>query len=239
MLLQGLLRCESCGRPMKIQWTYKQNVGRYYYFYRCTTHTEDPDRLACRKGDRKAGTSVYVNADEAEGEVWRLVDEMLSRPEVLTEAIGTSLAEQRAQEPQVEASLQRQERRLAKANQAWAVARRTYYEGNVDADTHANDKEHYEREIQMLTDEIQRMRDASELRARQQATAEDIQEMATRWSAIRDALTAEERREIVWTLVEDVTISPEDEVTVTGGLGDLEGRTNEVLAPRRGLEPRT
>lgn len=145
--------------------------------------------------------------------------------------------QEQARGPEVEARIERHEQRLARAKAAWAVARRTYYEGRLDEAAYEGDREHYEGEIRMLEGELARMRDAVDLRVRHQATVEEIESMASRWSEVREALTEEERREIIWALVEDVTITPEGEITVTGRLAGLAGCPTEVMVGDTGLEP--
>ena len=72
MLLQGLLRCEACGRHMKITWAEKPS-GAVFYFYRCGTHTKDRTRQPCRLADRATGRKSFVAAGAVEGAVWPAV----------------------------------------------------------------------------------------------------------------------------------------------------------------------
>ncbi len=227
MLLQGLLRCEACGRHMKVTWANKPN-GDVYHFYRCGMHVKDPTRFPCRTRDRAAGRKTYVAADAIEGKVWRLVDAMLSEPETLAAAIGARLTEQSAMAPQQDERMDRHEQRLRRAERAWDAARRAHFAGDLDQSTYERDREHFEREIRMLQEELGRMRDAAEERRRQTATSAEIATLSALWAGVRAELTEDERREVVWALVKDVSISPADEVMVTGMLTGLASWTKEV-----------
>jgi len=237
MLLQGLLRCESCGRTMNSTWAYKRNVDKFYYYYRCSTN--EPSRIRCRETDRKSGRTAQVSAALVESEVWCLVDEMLAEPAVLGRAVGARLDELDSAEPGQDSRIERHQRRLDTTRLAWDKARRLHFAGKVGDDDYERDREHYEREIEVVEDELRRMRAATEQRLEQRNQMVDLENLSERWQSVREQLTAEEQREIIWALVNDVTISADDEVTITGTLTSLAGWTKEVLAPRQGLEPRT
>ncbi len=216
-LLLGILRCEECGRDMRATWA-KGRGGKEFYFYRCYQAVKDPARFPCRVADREKGLRAYVNALEIEGLVWQLVDRMLSDRETLERAIGLRLAEQAEMEPAAEGRLARHQARLTRAQRAWDATRRSYFAGDLDDETFARDRAHYEHELAMLRDEIERMRRGAEERAMQRDRAATIRMVAASWPAIRDALTDEEKARLVTALVTDVTVSKNDEVTVTGKL---------------------
>lgn len=238
-MLLGLLRCEECGREMRATWA-KGRSGKEHYFYRCGQAIKDPARFPCRVRDRERGLTAYVNAGEIEGLVWQLVDRMLSDRETLERAIGLKLAEQAEQEPSADSRLARHEKRLAATQRAWDGCRRAYFAGDLDDESFARDRTHYERELAMLREEIERMHRGAEERARQRDRAEVIRLISASWPAVREALTEEERARIVRELVTDVTVSREDEVTVSGKLlpasvdrqnGSLVGRTPVLSNP--------
>ena len=77
----------------------------------------------------------------------------------------------------------------------------------------------------------------AEQRLKQREQMVGLEELSKSWQSVRGQLTAEEQREIVWALVGDVTISPFDEVTVTGTPTSLEGWPKEALAAEQGFEP--
>ena len=62
----------------------------------------------------------------------------------------------------VDERLQRHEARLERSQRAWDAARRTYFAGDIGPESFGRDKEHYERELGMLRDEVDRVREAAE-----------------------------------------------------------------------------
>lgn len=70
---------------------------------------------------------------------------------------------------------------------AYDAARRAFFGGDIDAETGGRDGAHYETEIDMLRQELSRMRSAAEERQRQHATAERVNAWANRWADVRDA----------------------------------------------------
>ena len=229
--LLGLLRCEECGREMRATWAKGRN-GSEYHFYRCAQATKDPTRFPCRTADRQRGLTAYVNAGALESLVWTLVDQMLSDPVTLETAVGLRLADQAEWEPSAQNRLGRHQLRLSKTVRAWEQCRRLYFAGDLDSESFARDREHYERELAMLREEIERMQRSSEERARQRDQLELIGLVAASWPAIREGLTESDRRLLVSTLVSDITVSREDEVTVSGKLTPLGGSTVEVSGGR-------
>ena len=219
MLLQGVLRCEPCGRHMKIQWAMKANADRAYFFYRCGMATKDSSRFPCRTSDKGKGLTAYVSADAIEEAVWRLIDGMLSDPDNLAIAIGAKLTDDQERTPADEAVIERREQSLKKLQGTYDRSRRAFYAGDLDAEAFGRDRLHFETEIDMLRDEISRMRQAEEQRGRQQTNADEILLLARRWPEVAAAMTDEERAEFVSLLVSDVTISADDRVMVTGSLG--------------------
>jgi hypothetical protein len=70
----------------------------------------------------------------------------------------------------------------------------------------------------MLEDEIERMKTADEERVRQHARLDDLSRLSAQWGLIQEHLTVEDRARIVDALVTDITISEDDEITITGTL---------------------
>ena len=70
----------------------------------------------------------------------------------------------------------------------------------------------------MLEDELRRMRQALDQRRAQAEAAQQVAELSTRWAEIRETLTPQERQTLIHALVTDITISPDDQVTVEGAL---------------------
>lgn len=225
-LLAGILRCEECGRPMKSTWAKGRN-GVEHFFYRCARHIEEPSYSPCRVSDRKRNLTVYVGCDEIDGLVWGLVDEMLSDPATLAAAIDSQSAAEEQFAPAIQGRIQRHRTRLEKAEQSWDTARRMHYAGEVEDSAYQRDRLFFEREIAMLRDELARMEAALDERHRQAAAAAQLQAVATGWCTLRSLLAESEKRAIVQELIEDVTITQDDRVTVSGMLTALDGSKNE------------
>jgi hypothetical protein len=214
-LLLGLLRCEECGREMKVTWG-TSHTGQDYFFYRCSMHIKDRTRFPCRQSDRAAGVRSYVAAELIERRIWETLDVMLSDRDTLAAAIGAEFDEEGRHEPMVDERLGPPDRKRGERTQrAWDGARRAYFAGDVDAETFARDKEHYERELVMLREEM-RMQRAAEERRVQADRRSELLAIAERWGQIREVLTEEERRQIVWGMIKEVTIDRLDNITVTG-----------------------
>ena len=216
-VLLGLLRCEECGAAMKATWGLGK-AGVPYHFYRCASHVGDPSRGPCRPTDRRQGRKSYVSAESIEERVWQLVDGMLSDPTTLAAAVGATRASEQDTQPADDDRLRRHELRLERALRAWDTARRAHFAGDLDADTYRRDKQYFEGEISMLEDELRRMRQALDQRRAQAEAAQQVAELSTRWAEIRETLTPQERQTLIHALVTDITISPDDQVTVEGAL---------------------
>lgn len=220
-MLLGLLRCEECGREMRVTWA-KGRSGKEYYFYRCAMHQRSPERFPCRASDRAAGTTAYVSAPDIEGLVWSLIDGMLADRETLERAIGLRLAEDEAREPSAADRLMRTEKRLTDMQNALKRVRHAYFVSElINEEVYREDTAHFEREIEALRGEVTRMSDAVEQRRRQRDRASLLVQVVDRWPEIRAEMTEEERRKLVWELVRDVTVSRFDEVTIAGNLSPL------------------
>ena len=226
-MLSGILRCEECGQAMKPTWTRKAN-GSEYDFYRCNPARKTSSQR-CRVTDRTQGLSTYVSAERVEALVWRLIDDMLSDPTTLAAAVGEAQSAEEELAPVLTERLQRHEARLVKAERAWDAARRLYYAGEVSDHAYQRDKAHYEGEILMLRDELERMRAAAAERRRQDAALAEVEAISERWAEIRAALTDDERRILVQTLITDATITRDDQLTVTGTLTGVAGSREEVV----------
>ncbi len=70
----------------------------------------------------------------------------------------------------------------------------------------------------MVQQELAWLRQAEESRRRQVHSAEEVLALAKRWPETSALMTDDERWEFVNLTVKDVTITPDDEVAVTGTL---------------------
>ncbi len=116
-----------------------------------------------------------------------------------------------------------------------------YLAGRMTDADYDRDRVYFERDITSLDDEIRRMKSAADERLRHSQQLEDVASLSKQWMAIREVLTEEEKREIIWALVTDVSISPDDELTIEGTLKpfSLSLRNARVSMPlgasRRGI----
>ena len=70
-LLQGLVRCESCGRVLSART--RRERGRVLRYYRCRAYAK-----SCRP-------KPYIKADDLEAKVWGDIKNVLIRPDLLVE----------------------------------------------------------------------------------------------------------------------------------------------------------
>lgn len=240
-LLTGLLVCAECGRPMQNYWT-RGREGAVSYFYRCASHIRAPGRVECRK--RRPGVHVNIAAKAIEAAVWGVIDGMLSDVEMLSAAIGAHRDAEAEMAPAVTERLDHHERRLAKAQLALTRVRRLFLEGDIDEATYREDRAEYERQVAMLSDELERMRGAQARREHERASQDTVLEIARRWEEVSREITDAERREVLVALLTNLTVNRDDDIMVTGTLSTLAGsnksgdggRYSETFEPRGELE---
>jgi hypothetical protein len=189
-----------------------------HFYYSCTTHVNNLDRVPCRRFDRKLGITTNVPADKIEAAVWQLVDSMMTQPDFLAACVGASLSESTTAEPVAADRVSRHEARLKSKKAAWNRCRDVHFDGGVSDEDFAEDRERYTREIANLEDELDRMRSATRERQTQRATLTELNGLSDAWVTAREHLTKAERFAIVRALVRDVTIDRRDNITITGTL---------------------
>ena len=81
----------------------------------------------------------------------------------------------------------------------------------------------YERKIAMESEELERMRTARARRNQERAAQGQVLAIAQRWDEISTDLTDLERRELLVSLLSNITVDRFDEVVVTGALSSLLG----------------
>ena len=148
---------------------------------------------------------------------------MLTRPEVLSAAIGARLESDAENAPMLVEQIGRTHTKLEKVLVAWDEARRLRYAGEVGDAEFARDKQHFAEEIETLQGELDRLEATQAEHQREGNLLERVQEVAERWQAVRAELTASEKAQIIWTLVSDVAIDREDYIVITGSFGEPDG----------------
>jgi site-specific DNA recombinase len=227
MLLLGLARCEECAQPLKATWGRGRNDVVHHYYY-CVQR--------CRATDRKAGVSRLIAAEDIESRVWGLVSGMLSDPATLAAAVGAKMEQDDVLGPGQDQRIERHRAHLEKAERAFDVARRLFYAGDVDERSYQRDKDHYEREIASLRDELARMEEAAAQRFAEKTTLAAVTRIADQWKLVEAEITDQGRQKLIWELVKDVTVTKGNLVTVSGLLSV---REEGGLVGGTGLEPVT
>ena len=212
-LLQHLLRCAECGRTFqaKSRWrTHALRKGKRvtydlaapYRYYACAGRKL---RLRCRE-------SLSIKAERLEGRVWEEVKGVLQQPGVIIagiEALGQgdaeSLAEEQAQAERDLREVQLEEERLV----------RLYVMGKLS-------EEMLDAQRKYITERLEHLRarvDDYRTRAATEVTREQLADSVRAWTervgAGLEALTEEEKRDVLQDVVDEITVDGENNLTIT------------------------
>lgn len=195
-LLSGLVTCVECGLPMH-GISHKRKSGRVDRYYTCArSHTTDPAKIGCRP-------RRLVRLEELEGVVWELVKNWLSDPEELSRKLR-----EQAQGEDVSADLARIEKRLREIKKGRANVRRALASGLIDLDEETaktlTDLKSQERQLEARLKEIEAV---ARRKAADEAAARDAYQKARELLGRIDALTFEQKKALVRTLVRRITVA--------------------------------
>lgn len=156
---------------MQFYWA-KGRAGVVSYFSRCAHHLRDSGRRACRSADRRGGLRANEPAEEIEAAAWTVVDQILRDPTAPAAAVEASRDAETDLVPVTAERISQHQRRLAKARLALTRLRRLFLEEDIEEATHRHDKGEYDRQLEMLRDELVRMQ-AAEARRQQPRAPQD------------------------------------------------------------------
>lgn len=195
-LLSGIAVCAECGLPMH-GITHKRKSGKVDSYYTCArSHTTDPAKLGCRP-------RRMIRLEELEACVWDLVVGWLSDPEELARKL-----QDQAQGESLQDDLTRIERRLQEIKKGRANIRRALASGLMDLDEETAktlvDLKNQERQLEARFREIEA---AMRKKAAEEAKVKDAYLRARELLGKIDALTFEQKKALVRTLVRRVTVA--------------------------------
>ena len=214
-LLQHLVRCSECGMLMGPSVVRSQSTRRrgktYSYrlktprrYYRCYGMGA-PYRLRCRE-------HPFIRAERLEELVWGEVRRVLEQPELIAAGLA-------ALEPDEDSGLAgdiaRTERELAGVQAEEDRAIRLFVTDKITEEQLDHQRRFIGERLERLRARLDEYRARESARAGQRVALEQVEEWARSVGAGLDALSEEERRELLDLLLEDATIDGENRVTLT------------------------
>jgi hypothetical protein len=204
-----VFRCGVCGSRMRTNVT--QKVAKRYYYYICRKHHEEREACPNRKSHR---------ADKVEPDVWRLISELLQKPEQLRVDLERMIEVERSglqRDPDRE--IHSWSEKLTELNRKRARFQHSYAEGVIELDdlrarlTELDEtREMAEREIEKLLSCRERI---EQLERNKDTLLESF--VGTAPEAL-DSLAPDERHQIYKMLQLGVTASANGAIELTGHL---------------------
>ena len=214
-LLQHLVRCSECGMLMGANVVRRQSVRRggktYTYdldpprrYYQCYG-MRPPYRLRCRE-------HPTIRAERLEGLVWGEVKRVLEHPDLI--AAGLSALDA-GEGDGVAGAVARTERELAGVQAEEDRAIRLYVTAKITEEQLDHQRRFTGERLERLRARLDEYRERESAQAGRRVALEQVVEWARRVGDGLDALSDEERREVLDLLLEEATIDGENRVTLT------------------------
>ena len=213
-MLQHLVRCTECGMLFGCKATRQKTIRRgdkvYQYdieppqrYYRCYGN---------RNGPRDCREHSYIRAERLEELVWSEVREVVHQPEVIIAGIESLRTED---DGQLEERTAQAERDLRNVQLEEDRLIRLYVMGKIS-------EAQLDRQRKFITGRVEDLRaklDEYRLYSEKAIEAQDLEKSVKQWAeAVRaglDALSPEERREVLLLVLDHVTIDGDDRVGIT------------------------
>ncbi len=212
-LLQHMLRCKECGRKFRAQsmwrsstkrmgqWiSYELPVPRRYY---CCTGKEI--RLRCRE-------KPFIRAEKLESRIWDEVRGVLEAPSVIIAGIESqadqgigNLAEEQARAERDLREVQQEEDRLI----------RLFVAGKITEDQLDHQRKFIAERLDHLRAKLEDYRTRSAMDTSMQRVAESVQAWAWEVRKGLDALVAEEQRDLLQIVVDEITVDRDNNLEIT------------------------
>ena len=243
-LLQHLMRCTGCETLLGGKATRRRTLRRGDKVYRYDL--DPPDRYyRCRgisKGIRDCRKHPFIRADRLEALIWNEVEGVLQQPEVIISGIESLRT---VDEGQLKKQLGQAERGLGDVNAEGQRLLRLYVMGRIS-------ETEFEHQQAFIKERESNMRASLDgYRSQLVMTMEAWNTTAGVWQwaeAVREgleALSLEERREVLQLLLECVTIDGEDQVCIVfsipiqtrGRLEDVAGQSVPLVMPPEVASP--
>ena len=213
-LLQHLVRCSECGMLMGANVVRRQSVrrgGKTYTYdldpprrYQCYG-MRPPYRLRCRE-------HPTIRAERLEGLVWGEVKRVLEHPDLI--AAGLSALDA-GEGDGVAGAVARTERELAGVQAEEDRAIRLYVTAKITEEQLDHQRRFTGERLERLRARLDEYRERESAQAGRRVALEQVVEWARRVGDGLDALSDEERREVLDLLLEEATIDGENRVTLT------------------------
>ena len=233
-LLQYMLRCAVCGRKLRAQANWRANSSRNGIRY--AFELQSPRRYyACtsKEARRRCRPRPFINANKIEGRVWDEVCGVLKHPDVIVAGIESqvdqpseSLVEARAMTERELRDVQSEEDRLI----------RLYVAGKI---TEAQ-LDHQRKFIGERLEHLRAKLDEYQARLAMEVSAEQaaarVQEWAVEVNQGLDAMQPEERRELLKTVVDEITVDQDNNLEITIA---IPAESDVQIAQHASRSPRT
>ena len=212
-LLQHLLRCAECGRTFRAASRWHRNAVRHgqripydlknpLRYYSCTGSKL---RLRCRE-------KPSIRAERLEERVWEEVKQVLQEPGVIIagiEAVGegdsASLAEEQARAERDLREVQQEEERLV----------RLYVAGKIGEEMLDLQRKFVTERLEHLRARVEDYRARVATKVTREQLADSVHAWTERVGAGLDALTEEEKRDVLQDLVDEITVDGENNLVIT------------------------
>ncbi len=211
-LLQHMMRCAECGTLLgaRSTWTTTRTRNGKRQRYRMPS----PRRYYCCYGSARRVTCrerSHIRAEQLEGLVWREVSEVLRNPELILSGIdvvdsvaGNGVAEKAVSVERELRTVQRQEDRAIDL----------YVAGRIDERQFERQRGRITERLDVLRTKLEHIRVQEATAADRRLAAENIIAWMDKIGNDLDELAPEERREILMTIVEGITVDRHNRVDI-------------------------
>ena len=216
-LLQHLVRCAECGLLFgcrsKTRATAKYKDRRYTYdlktpnrYYHC--YGMQREHLRCRE-------RPYIRADRLEELVWREVKSVVQNPDLIVKGME-SVGER--EDGGLEKRIAMAERELRKVQTEEDRAIGLYVSGKISEDQLDNQRKRIQERLEAAQARLYDYRAQGAAATERKVLTGNIAEWSRRIGGRLDDLPAEERREILRLIVDQIAIDRDNSVTITLGI---------------------
>ncbi|MDE2801382.1 MAG: recombinase family protein [Chloroflexota bacterium] len=212
-LLQHLLRCAACGRTFQAKSRWRTHALRQGV--RVTYDLEKPHRYYAYTGRKlrlRCRERLSIRADRLEGRVWEEVKGVLQQPgvviagiEALGQGDGESLADEQAQAERDLRAVRLEEERLV----------RLYVTGKLSEEMLDAQRKYITERLEHLRAKVEDYRTRAATEVTREQLADSVRAWTERVGAGLEALTEEEKRDVLQDVVDEITVDGENNLTIT------------------------
>jgi site-specific DNA recombinase len=192
-LAQGIAKCALCSGPIGCASTNGGTVNKRRIFYYVCSERRRPRGQRC--------TLPMRRVDEVDEQLWRAFSELLMRPDLVDRALAARDEEATSGVRDWGKDLRDYQRKLARLNEAEAAILERFSHGLIAPEVMDRHLKKSARERQMLEKQVEVAREQTMVAQAEQHEMAALRATAETLRGRLATATAEERREIVWTLV--------------------------------------